>query len=42
LKLKALRAGEGMLQVQALTLIGANGQARAVAVAAGRVVVAAP
>jgi hypothetical protein len=42
MKLKALRAGEGALQVQALTLIGANGQTRSVAVAPGRVVVSAP
>ncbi len=42
LKLKALRTGEGMLQVQALTLIASNGQTRSVSVAPGRVAVTAP
>ena len=42
LKFKALRPGEGTLQVQALTLIGASGATRSVAVAPSRVVVTAP
>ena len=42
LKFKALRPGEGTLQVQALTLIGASGATRSVAVAPSRVVIAAP
>jgi general secretion pathway protein D len=42
LKLKALRTGEGTLQVQAMTLIHSNGQTRSVTVAPGRVAVTAP
>lgn len=42
LKFKALRAGDGTLQVQALTLITASGPTRQVAVAPSRVAVTAP
>jgi hypothetical protein len=42
LKFKALRPGEGTLQVQALTLIGASGTTQSVEVAPSRVSVVPP